>query len=193
IWLPLTSRTASRLGWPRRWFSTSLTHGPAALTIARARTSTPPESAACHSAPSRRAKRHSVPTRMRAPRSAASTAFATTRRASSTQQDLALGERLGDQAELELLEIAQPAMDQLRGRRRGRRRQIAAFDQQHREPAAGSIAGDAGAIDAAADDQQVIVHFHASGMRTVTATPSPAGRFAASVLPPWYSAIRRAT
>ena len=109
------------------------------------------------------------------------------------QQNLALGERLGDQAELELLEIAQPAMDQLRGRRRGRRRQIAALDQQHREPAAGSIAGDAGAIDAAADDQQVVAHFHASGMRTVIATPSPAGRFAASVLPPWYSAIRRAT
>src|SRR3979490_2498616 len=109
------------------------------------------------------------------------------------RRNLALGERLGDQAELELLEIAQPAMDQLRGRRRGRRRQIASLDQQHREPPAGSVARDAGTIDAAANDQQVIAHFHASGMRTVTATPSLAGRFAASILPPWYSAIRRAT
>jgi len=38
------------------------------------------------------------------------------------EQHLALGERLGDQAKLVLLEVAQPAMDQLRGRRGGRGR-----------------------------------------------------------------------
>src|SRR6185436_18446143 len=113
--------------------------------------------------------------------------------AGDPQQDLALGERLGDQAELVMLEIAQPAVDQLRGRRRSRRRQIVAFDQYHRQPAASGVARDADAVDAAADHQQVVDHFHASGMRTPSATPSPPGRFDAAIVPPWNSAIRRAT
>ena len=119
-----------------------------------------------------------------------------TRCAATLQQHLALGERLGDQAELVLLEVAQAAVDQLGGRRRGRAGEIAALDQQHRQAAAGGVARDAGAVDAAADDQQVVLAVHISrraGKRTLSATPSPAGRSAAAMLPPWNSAIRRAT
>lgn len=46
-------------------------------------------------------------------------------------------------------------MDQLGGRRGCRARQIAFFGQQHAPAAAGGIARDTGAVDAAADDQQV--------------------------------------
>src|SRR6185503_1130785 len=109
------------------------------------------------------------------------------------QQDLALGERLGDQAELVMLEVAQPAVDQLGGCRRRRRRQVAALDQHHGQPPSGRVARDADTVDAAADHQQVVDHFHARGMRTPSATPSPAVRFVAAMVPPWNSAIRRAT
>ena len=56
-----------------------------------------------------------------------------------------------------MLEVAQTAMDQLGRSRGGRLRQVAALDQQNPPAAAGGVAGDAGAIDAAADDQQVEV------------------------------------
>jgi len=46
-------------------------------------------------------------------------------------------------------------MDQLGGARRGGLRQVVALDQQDLEAAAGGVARDARAIDAAADDQQV--------------------------------------
>ena len=56
------------------------------------------------------------------------------------QQDLALGERFGDEAELELLEVAQPAVDQLGGRGRRGARQVAALDEDRRQAAAGRVA-----------------------------------------------------
>ena len=72
------------------------------------------------------------------------------------QQHLALGQRLAHQAELVVLEIAQAAMDQL-GRGRGRAAgKIALLAQEHRQAAAGGIAGDAAAVDAAADDGDVV-------------------------------------
>jgi hypothetical protein len=54
-----------------------------------------------------------------------------------------------------MLEIAQPAMDQLTRSRRGGRSEIALFDQTDRQTATGGIAGDPDAIDAAADHQHV--------------------------------------
>ena len=71
------------------------------------------------------------------------------------QQRFAFRQGLGHQAELVLFEIAQAAMDQLRGTRRGGAGQVAAFHQGHRETAARGVARDAGAVDAAADDQQI--------------------------------------
>ena len=75
--------------------------------------------------------------------------------AGDAQQDVTLLQRLAHQAELVVLEIAQAAMDELAGRGGGRARQIALFDEQHAQAAAGGIARDADAVDPAAHDQQV--------------------------------------
>ena len=53
MWLPFTRRTASRVASPSLSFSTCFTQGPAALTTARARTLSPFDSCARHSACSR--------------------------------------------------------------------------------------------------------------------------------------------
>ena len=80
------------------------------------------------------------------------------------QQHFAFGERLGDQPELVVLEVAQPAMDQLGALRRSGRGEIVLFGQQHGKAAARGVARDAGAVDAAADDEEVEDgrHEHAS-------------------------------
>ena len=69
--------------------------------------------------------------------------------------DFALGQRLADQPELEMLEVAQPAVDQLGAPLRGRRGDVALLDQEHLEAAPGGIARDAGAVDAGADDEEI--------------------------------------
>ena len=71
------------------------------------------------------------------------------------QQHLALDQRLADQPELVIFEVAQAAMDQLAAARRGALGEVVLLAQQHLEAAAGGVAGDAGAVDAAADDDEV--------------------------------------
>ena len=71
------------------------------------------------------------------------------------QQHLALGERFVDQPEFVVLEITQPAVDQLRAPLRGRRRDVALLDHEHLEAAPGRIARDAGTVDAGTDDQEI--------------------------------------
>ena len=73
------------------------------------------------------------------------------------QQHLALGERLADQGELVVLQIAQPAMDQLGGRRRGVRGEVVLLAQHDAATAPGEITRDAGTVDAAAHDEHVAV------------------------------------
>ena len=48
-------------------------------------------------------------------------------------------------------------MDQLGGGRRGAGGEIVLLDQQHAQAAAGGVARDAGAVDAAADDGEIVV------------------------------------
>ena len=72
------------------------------------------------------------------------------------QQDLALDQRLADQPELVILEIAQAAMDQLAAARRGPLREVVLLAQEHLEAAPGGVAGDARAVDAATDDQEIV-------------------------------------
>ena len=90
MWLPLTSRRCCASLRPRAPYSTSSTHGPAALTTALARTRlerpAPSVSVACQASSDRRASLHLAPTRISAPRWRASMAFSTTSRLSSTQQ-----------------------------------------------------------------------------------------------------------
>src|SRR3954468_10267258 len=70
-------------------------------------------------------------------------------------EDLALDQRLADQPELVIFQIAQPAMNQLGRPRRGAAGQVIHFAKENRVTAAGRIAGDAAAIDAAANDSEV--------------------------------------
>ena len=70
-------------------------------------------------------------------------------------QHLALGQRLAHQRELVVLQVAQPAVDELGGRRGGVLGQVVLLAQHHLGTAARQVACDAGAIDAAADDEHV--------------------------------------
>jgi len=71
------------------------------------------------------------------------------------QQHLAFNQGLADQAEFVVLEVAQAAMDQLRGGRRGGVTEVGGFAEQHAETPPGGIARDSRAIDAATDDQKI--------------------------------------
>ena len=75
------------------------------------------------------------------------------------QHHLALGQRLRHQAKLVVFEVAQPAVNQLGAGRGGCRGEIVLLGEQHLEAATGGIARDARAVDAAADDGDV-VEFH---------------------------------
>ena len=73
------------------------------------------------------------------------------------QHHLALDQCLAHQAEPSLLEIAQAAVDELRGGGRCAGGKVVLLDQQDAQPAAGGIAGNPGAIDAAADNGEIEV------------------------------------
>ena len=70
--------------------------------------------------------------------------------------DLPLGERFADEPELVVLEIAQPAVQQLRRGRGRRAREVALFAEIDRQAAPGCVARDAAAVDASADDRDVV-------------------------------------
>ena len=74
------------------------------------------------------------------------------------QQHLALDERLAHQAELIVLQVAQTAVDELGACRGGRAAEIAFLGEKHREPAAGGVCGNADAVDAAADNDEIVGH-----------------------------------
>ncbi len=74
------------------------------------------------------------------------------------EQNLALFQRLTHQPKLEVLQVAQTAVDELGACRGGGPAKVSRFGQQNREPTAGSIGGDAGTVDASADDYEVIDH-----------------------------------
>ncbi len=71
------------------------------------------------------------------------------------KKHFALRQRLGDEAEFVVFEIAQAAVDQLGAPRRRMRRQIVFFDQQYLQAASRRVARDARAVDAAADDGKI--------------------------------------
>src|SRR5207244_4460130 len=71
------------------------------------------------------------------------------------EQQLALAERFTDQADLAVLEVAEPAVDQPSGPARGARAEVGLVQQQDAEAAHGGVARDPAAVDAGADDDQV--------------------------------------
>ena len=70
-------------------------------------------------------------------------------------QHLAFAERLAHEAELVMFEIAQPAVDQLRGTRGRAARQIVLLAKVDAQAPPRGVARDAAAVDAAADDRDV--------------------------------------
>ena len=72
-------------------------------------------------------------------------------------QPLALVQRLVDEPDLALLQVAQAAVDELRRLRRRARGEVVALDQRGAQTAGGGVERGAGAGDAAADDQHVEV------------------------------------
>jgi hypothetical protein len=68
---------------------------------------------------------------------------------------LALQQRLADQAEVKILQIAEAAVDHLRGAAGGADRIVAALQQRHRVATRGGVEGNAGAGDTAADHQHL--------------------------------------
>ena len=71
------------------------------------------------------------------------------------QRQLALVQRLAHQPELELLEVAQPAVEHLRRAARGAGGEVARLDERHLQPAGRGVERGAGADHAAADDDDV--------------------------------------
>src|SRR5450759_4585462 len=72
------------------------------------------------------------------------------------EKHFALGQGFGHEPKLIVLEIAQAAVDQLRAPRRGMRGQIVFFDQQCRKAAPRRIARNTRAVDAAADNGEIV-------------------------------------
>ena len=68
---------------------------------------------------------------------------------------LALQERLADQAEVEVLQVAKPAVDHLRGAARGAGGVVVALHQRHRVAARGGVQRHPRAGDPAADHDHV--------------------------------------
>jgi hypothetical protein len=71
------------------------------------------------------------------------------------RERLDLAERLADEREMSEAEVAEPAVDELRGRARRPRGEVAPFDERDREPVPRRELGDAGPENPAADDEQV--------------------------------------
>ena len=76
-------------------------------------------------------------------------------RAEAVDHEVALVERLGDQAQLELLQVAEAAVEQLRGAAGGAGGEVALLDEGDREPAGGGVERHTGAGDATTDHDEV--------------------------------------
>ena len=76
-------------------------------------------------------------------------------RADPVEGQRALLERLEDQREVELLQVAQPAVEQLRGAAGGAGGEVAGLDQAHPQAAGDGVERGARAGDAGPDDQHV--------------------------------------
>ena len=101
------------------------------------------------------------------------------------QQDLALGQRLAHEAELIVLQIAQPAVDQLAAGRGSVAREVVLLAQHHGQAPADGVTRNAGAIDPAADDQEIDRLIQAPRPHPRPHGPIPPISFAASRAPTW--------
>ena len=86
------------------------------------------------------------------------------------EQQRALGERLADQADVELFQVAQATVDELAGAGGGAGGEVPGLDQAYREPAGGGVQRHARAHHAAADDQHLML---GAGQRCERRGPRP--------------------
>ena len=104
-------------------------------------------------------------------------------------QHLALLQRLSHQAKLVMLQIAQPAMHQFGGGGRGRAAEVGLFGEQDAPAPSCRVARNASAVDATADDGDIVELAHgilpsrfAAAFRSQTLTDF-AGRWIPPALP----------
>ena len=76
-------------------------------------------------------------------------------RRETVDEQVPLGEGLADQVEVEHLEVAQAAVDELAGPARRAARPVLRLDHGRRQPTADGVEGDAGTRHATADDEDV--------------------------------------
>ena len=96
--------------------------------------------------------------------------------------DLALEQRLAHEPEIEVLQVAQAAVDELAGARRGAARVVGALDERDRVAARCGVQRDARSGDPAADDEDV------EGLRGERGDGVGAGQHVPGRLP-WSSAM----
>jgi hypothetical protein len=73
------------------------------------------------------------------------------------QQALALPEGLADQADLAVLQVADPAVDEAAGGARGAGAQVLGVDQDGAQPAQDGVPGGRRAVDSGADHDEVCI------------------------------------
>ena len=78
-------------------------------------------------------------------------------RAEPIHHQVAFEQRLPDESEVELLEVAETTVEDLAGPRRRTAGEVVGLDQHHRQPAGHRVEGHAGTGDATADDHHVEV------------------------------------
>ena len=96
---------------------------------------------------------------------------------------LALDQRLAHEPEVEVLQVAQPAVDHLRRAARGPARPVVALHERDREPARRGVQRDPGAGDAAADHDQVEGLALQRGLSACVSVSSRPGNCRASAAP----------
>ena len=102
---------------------------------------------------------------------------------------VAFAQRAEHQREVELLQVAQPAVHGLAGARGGADGEVAGLQQHHRQPAGGRVQGHAGTGDAAADHHQVVRPGGGGGDRVLAASTARASR--SLLLSPWVASAAR--
>src|SRR5690606_23508162 len=106
-----------------------------------------------------------------------------------------LAHRLADARHVELLEVAQPAVDNLQAVGRSRRPEVFLLDERHLQPSQSSLPGQRCPVDTAPDDENVVffichrvqIALHAAScacyelsVRSSERPPGPASRYSRS-------------
>ena len=73
----------------------------------------------------------------------------------NAEQHFTLGQRFANEAEFVVFKVAQPAVNELGRPLRRVRRKIVFFNEQHRQASTNRVTRDTGAVDTAADNENI--------------------------------------